>query len=151
VFYSGRALFRNILFFAPESWDPCHSSSKILEWLVRKWQSCTNYNLGRLRKQPLGEEWANTISIFLWNFSKKCFVRFNHKQVEGGSAGGGGWMLNLAIQSTVYILHPTNINLEMGWEGLPKPRSTTHRAEIWPNLFRSGLEVTVTEFCSHHC
>jgi hypothetical protein len=47
---------RNILFFAPKSWDPCHSSSKIVKWLVRKCQSCTNYNLGGW-KQPLGEEW----------------------------------------------------------------------------------------------
>jgi hypothetical protein len=36
-------------FFAPESWDPCHSGSKIVEWLVRKCQSCTNYNLWRLK------------------------------------------------------------------------------------------------------
>jgi hypothetical protein len=40
----------------------------IVEWLVRKCQSCTKCNLGGW-KQPLGEEWVKKIAI--WNQSEK--------------------------------------------------------------------------------
>jgi hypothetical protein len=68
VFYSVRTLFKTMQLFSTSlaiKFDPDgiekHSvfcswklrampySSKIVEWLVRKCQSCTNYNLGRLK------------------------------------------------------------------------------------------------------